>query len=403
MTDEPNEHADVPDRMDFDPTPRPNEGGEYNLNSFDPPTVDEETLQPVVQSSTVAATSNSRSPRVIIPGLEAICWLVGAFVAMISGSMLGALMYVLYQVAQHPEKKPALFELAKEAALPSAIGSQLGILCFGGLGAFVRYRSRLPEVFGFRMPTFAQLVAIVALTLPVQMLAQCWAVGASEVMQVWEIPDFKELYAEQMETLFSAGPIAVMWLLIALCPAVGEEVVFRGLIGTTLVRNWGPVWGVLVTSVLFGIMHLIPIQAIAVIPLGMAMHYVYLTTRSFWAPVLFHLCNNSLALLLMKLASDADIADLDDIVELPSRVSIALSLFSSAALIVWLWGTRKTAATETVAIEDSDDPGRDSLRAQQVESNDTELAALFSLALLTLGLGASAALAIVEIKSFIDA
>jgi len=38
----------------------------------------------------------------------------------------------------------------------------------------------------------------------------------------------------------------------------------------------------LITSVLFGIMHVNPAQAIGVMPLGLAMHFVYLTTRSFW-------------------------------------------------------------------------------------------------------------------------
>src|SRR5205085_9678359 len=89
-------------------------------------------------------------------------------------------------------------------------------------------------------------------------------------------------------------------LVMAVLPALGEELIFRGLIGRGLLARWGVVAGVLWTSVLFGLVHLNPAQAIAVIPIGVILHFVYLTTGSFWAPVLLHFLNNAFAAVMLK-------------------------------------------------------------------------------------------------------
>jgi hypothetical protein len=131
---------------------------------------------------------------------------------------------------------------------------------------------------------------------------------------------------------------------MAVSPALGEELIFRGLIGNTLVRNWGAWWGVLATSVLFGVIHIIPVQAIAVIPLGMAMHYVYLMTKSFWAPVLLHLANNSLALLMMASAGELSDAEAQSLEEPLSAGILVASLLTATCLVGVLWQTRRRPA-----------------------------------------------------------
>jgi uncharacterized protein len=85
---------------------------------------------------------------------------------------------------------------------------------------------------------------------------------------------------------------------VALGPAVGEELVFRGLIGEGLTRRWGIPGGVCLTALLFGLAHLSPAHAIATLPLGLFLHWVYLHTRSLWAPVTLHFLNNLLVISL---------------------------------------------------------------------------------------------------------
>lgn len=361
MTDEPKaDNDELPNRSD-------REDSIFEQNAVE--SVADETGQGQPFSATSPASHPARAThpskswflRVAFPGIESFMWMVGAFIALLAGSAVGALLFVIFDQVAHPGGSFSFFNLPKEAILASAIGSQLSIICYAGLGAFLRYGSRVAAVLGLRRLTLGHFMAILALTLPLQVLAQSWAAWAASVMQSLGIPDFAEYYSKEMQQLFEAGPIGVMWLLIALSPAIGEELVFRGLIGTTLVRHWGPVLGVLVTSVLFGIIHLIPIQAIAVIPLGMAMHYVYLTTKSFWAPVLLHLCNNSLALLVMKLTNGIAVEEPEDLTEMPSLRIIAVSLFTAVCLIAAIWQTRRWVTT--VSIIESDNPDVEHLGA----------------------------------------
>lgn len=95
-------------------------------------------------------------------------------------------------------------------------------------------------------------------------------------------------------------PFAILLVALALGPAVGEELVFRGVVGQGLVRRWG-VWpGVLLASLLFAAAHLFPPHAVATLPLAVFFHWAYLATRSFWIPVLLHFLNNALCLAILK-------------------------------------------------------------------------------------------------------
>jgi TRAP-type C4-dicarboxylate transport system permease small subunit len=98
----------------------------------------------------------------------------------------------------------------------------------------------------------------------------------------------------------------------------------------------------LVTSVLFGVMHINPAQAIGVMPLGLAMHFVYFTTRSFWAPMTLHFFNNALSVILLKHSGNLPV---DKLVETNSATSLPvplllISLSMVAAIGILLWQTR---------------------------------------------------------------
>jgi Type II CAAX prenyl endopeptidase Rce1-like len=133
---------------------------------------------------------------------------------------------------------------------------------------------------------------------------------------------------------------------IAVAPAVAEELIFRGLIGRGLIGRWGVVWGVLTTSVLFGAMHVNPAQGVAVIPLGMAMHFAYLTTRSFWAPMLLHLLNNAFAAVMLKYGDEFQIARaLDNTAGAPlPLLAVSAAMLVPIGLMLWQTRVRLTLA-----------------------------------------------------------
>jgi membrane protease YdiL (CAAX protease family) len=90
------------------------------------------------------------------------------------------------------------------------------------------------------------------------------------------------------------------WLLVlgmSVGPAVSEELWCRGFLGQGLAARYGLAAGIVLTSLLFGLIHLIPLQAIAAAMMGVALHLVYIATRSIFIPMLLHFLNNALALL----------------------------------------------------------------------------------------------------------
>jgi membrane protease YdiL (CAAX protease family) len=102
---------------------------------------------------------------------------------------------------------------------------------------------------------------------------------------------------ESIEVMISQWPWWLAVLVIGLGPGVSEELWCRGFLGQGLIGRYGVLVGVLLTSLIFGLMHVEPRQVIYAPFMGLVLHFVYLTSRSFLLPVLLHTMNNSFAAL----------------------------------------------------------------------------------------------------------
>jgi membrane protease YdiL (CAAX protease family) len=185
---------------------------------------------------------------------------------------------------------------------------------------------------GWQRPRAGHWLLIAALMLP---LSTICSQLQNEVFKL--VPWSHDQMARLMESMSSA-PLWLALLIIGVCPALGEELLFRGLIGRGLVARYGVVLGIAITSVFFGLTHLNPAQVIGTIPLGIAMHFVYLTTRSFWAPMTLHLLNNAFAVVLLKFGDDFDVkeltADFSD--SMPASLLLASAcLVATIGLVLW--------------------------------------------------------------------
>ena len=85
-------------------------------------------------------------------------------------------------------------------------------------------------------------------------------------------------------------------LLIAVIPALGEELLFRGVLQKQLSKWTGSVhWGIFISAALFSALHM---QFFGFFPrlfLGMLFGYLLVWTGSLWVPILVHLINNGVA------------------------------------------------------------------------------------------------------------
>src|SRR5262249_41293070 len=84
-----------------------------------------------------------------------------------------------------------------------------------------------------------------------------------------------------------------------------EELFFRGFLGRGLIGRYGVLAGVLLTSLLFGTIHVHPILICGAAAFGICVHLIYLATRSLWVPALLHFLNNAFVVAVLSLFGPA--------------------------------------------------------------------------------------------------
>lgn len=99
------------------------------------------------------------------------------------------------------------------------------------------------------------------------------------------------------QTRHAAGALATLLLTLVAAPA-GEEALFRGLIYPLLRRRVSILASMLVTAVVFGLLHGSAVQFASTLPLAVLLALVYERTRALWPCVLLHLGFNLAAALV---------------------------------------------------------------------------------------------------------
>lgn len=111
----------------------------------------------------------------------------------------------------------------------------------------------------------------------------------------------EESAMEVTEAFLATGSIqafAINMFMIALLPAIGEELLFRGVIQRQL-HSWikNPHLAVIITAIIFSALHF---QFYGFLPrtiLGILFGYVFVITKSLWVPIMMHLINNGAAVI----------------------------------------------------------------------------------------------------------
>ncbi|MFC7625197.1 CPBP family intramembrane glutamic endopeptidase [Microlunatus sp. GCM10028923] len=100
----------------------------------------------------------------------------------------------------------------------------------------------------------------------------------------------------------SAGPLFVilMMLSLAVITPIGEELLFRGVLTTALLR-YGPWIGVIGSSVIFALMHGINFVLPAAVIVGLIAGELRRRSGSIWPGVIVHAVNNSITVVVYAL------------------------------------------------------------------------------------------------------
>jgi len=117
-----------------------------------------------------------------------------------------------------------------------------------------------------------------------------------------EMEDQAALITDAFLRTSSIGGLMVNLLIVALVPAIGEELLFRGALlklFAQITRNIH--LSVLITSLLFAAIH---IQFYGFLPrffIGMMLGYAYVITGSLWVPMAMHFINNGASVMIYYL------------------------------------------------------------------------------------------------------
>jgi sodium transport system permease protein len=123
------------------------------------------------------------------------------------------------------------------------------------------------------------------------------------LVQVKLFPESVEIgkMIEELINLKSTGLHPVIGLLIvAISPAVCEEVLFRGMLLSSFRRTLSPAWAVVVVALLFGLFH---VQVFRIVPtafIGLYLTYIVYETGSIYLSVIGHALNNGIALMIIS-------------------------------------------------------------------------------------------------------
>jgi len=106
-------------------------------------------------------------------------------------------------------------------------------------------------------------------------------------------PDFLEQFMNQIQDNKLSSFISVV-----LFAPILEELFCRGIILRGLLHHTSPAKAILLSALMFGIMHLNPWQAIPAFILGLFMGWIYWKTHSLWATIFIHFVNNGFSFIV---------------------------------------------------------------------------------------------------------
>jgi len=150
-----------------------------------------------------------------------------------------------------------------------------------------------------RMPTWNVLLFSVVLGFalhPVYMLLTRW------VMIAYPISESAIASMRPLTDQMASTPWIYLVLLMAVVPAICEELAFRGFMFGGLLRDRQPFRAILVTAVLFGISHGVLQQSISATAMGFLLGWIAWRTGSVVPTILIHTINNTLSVSLPSIA-----------------------------------------------------------------------------------------------------
>lgn len=281
------------------------------------------------------------------------------FVAMLVGA-------VLFRIP--------LMELLDLGAMdsPSIINAVKFIQILGGIGTFIfssvvlsfLYTGDWLGYFNVRpFPAAAPIVIIFVIVIAgLPFVNYLTEINTQMTIPIEKLEEFLRNLEEQTQSMMmklievdNLGGLLVNMLMIAVIPAIGEELLFRGLIQRHFTESFKNVHvAIIVTAVIFSLVHM---QIYSFLPrffLGIVLGYLLFIGKSIWYPVIAHFLNNALGVIFYYLANKARVGD--SLEEIGTSESMPIMAFFSMIavagfMVILVWMLRTPQSVQ---------PGKDS-------------------------------------------
>ncbi len=191
-------------------------------------------------------------------------------------------------------------------------------------------------------------LALMFVSIPVTTTLTTWNEGmhlggAFSGIEKWmkELEETAQALTDKMTNVDTIGGLLLNLLVIALIPAVGEEMTFRGVIQQSLTRRMNPHIAIILSAAIFSFFHF---QFFGFFPrlfLGILLGYMFYITGSLWTSILMHFVNNGAAVTLYYLGNIGVIEDAEHWGETQNVWLIVASAVMTLGLIIWSWRKRK--------------------------------------------------------------
>ncbi len=205
-----------------------------------------------------------------------------------------------------------------------------------------------------KLPSLLQIAALLVLVFAlvpfvswlVDVNASMKLPGSFENIEFWmrQKENAAEFLTERFLATNSWQGLMVNLFVMAVVPAIGEEIIFRGIllrIFTDWMKNIH--WAALITAILFSAMH---VQFFGFLPrffLGLLFAYIFIWSRNLWLPILIHFFNNAMAVVAYFMFENGYFSQNPEQLEKQSITPAALSvsIIFSMFLLFYLWKSSK--------------------------------------------------------------
>ncbi len=170
---------------------------------------------------------------------------------------------------------------------------QIALIATPALMMGVMLTTSLRKTFSLRWPGFQRLGC--ALLLPLALHPLSFELGKS---LEWFFPKLPPGLAEALKSMSSDSvPFWLLFLALAAAPAICEEIAFRGFLLSGFSRGGKIRLAVILSSLAFGIIHMIPQQVFNAALMGVVLGMMCIRSRSLIPGIAFHFVYNSLGIL----------------------------------------------------------------------------------------------------------